>query len=75
MSDKQWNRTRQRIKPVYSQWNIALVAGMKIPLHIRFFGLFKKQIKNQWVLRWTRENRRVMRGAMKRLSHELEGER
>ena len=74
MSNKTFKRARKRIKPIYSQWNIALVAGMKIPLKIRFFGLFKKQIKTGWVLRWTRENQRMMRVAMNKLSHELEKE-
>lgn len=75
MSDKQWKRTRQRIKPVYGKWAIALKAGMKVPWYIRFAGLFRKQIKANWIKRWTRENKKMMRGAMKKLSHELEGER
>ena len=75
MSDKQWKRTRKRIKPIYGKWEIALKAGMKVPWYIKFLGLFKKQIKADWIRRWRRNNKRMMRAALKKLSHELEGER
>ena len=75
MSTKQWKRTRKRIKPIYSKWKIALKAGMKIPWYIKLLGLFKRQIKADWVSRWRRNNKKMMRGAMKKLSHELQGEK
>lgn len=75
MSDKQWKRVRMRIKGVYHNWEIALKAGMKIPWYIRFFGLFKKQIKSDWVRRWEKKNKDMMDHALKQLAHELEGER
>ena len=71
MSKKQWKRTRARIKPIYGQWEIELKAGMKVPWYIKFLGLFRKQIKADWIRKWKRGNKKVMRGAMKKLSHEL----
>ena len=75
MSRKQWKRTRARIKPVYDKWEIALKAGMKVPWYIRFAGLFKVKIKADWIRRWQRGNKKMMRGAMKKFSHDLEHER
>ncbi len=75
MSDKQWVRTRRKIKAVYGNWEVALKAGMKVPWYIRFFSLFKKEIKANWIRRWTKGNREMMRHAMKVLSHEMEAER
>ena len=74
MSKKQWKRTRARIKPVYGQWESALKAGMKVPWYIRLAGLFKKQIKADWIRQWKRDNKKMLHAAMKKISHELEGE-
>ncbi len=75
MSDKQFKRARRRIKPIYNNWEVALKAGMKVPWYIKFAGLFWKQIKKDWIHTWEKGNQRMMRVAMKKLSHELEGER
>ena len=75
MSSKTFKRARRRLKPIYNNWKIALKAGMKVPWYIRFAGMFSKNIKVNWVIEWTQKNRKMMKGAMKKLSHELEGEK